>query len=102
MTALRDWRMWADDRIHMTTEGHRRVALNAFTTLGLRHRRRGLVDTAAPRAVHLARRRGARQRRSGPATYVGPWVQRRLRGQSSGDSVSAKRPTLLPPVRPED
>ena len=25
MRALRDWRLWADDRIHMTTEGHRRV-----------------------------------------------------------------------------
>ncbi len=34
MTALRDWRIWAADRIHMTAEGHRRVALNAFTSLG--------------------------------------------------------------------
>ena len=32
--ALRDWRFWADDRIHLTTEGHRRVALAALTALG--------------------------------------------------------------------
>src|SRR6478735_8691908 len=32
--ALRDWRMWSEDRIHMTTEGHRRVALAALEALG--------------------------------------------------------------------
>ena len=31
MRALMDWRMWADDRIHLTTEGHARVAQAATT-----------------------------------------------------------------------
>jgi hypothetical protein len=28
--------------------------------------------------------------------YAGPWVRRRLRGESSGDTVTAKRPVLRP------
>ena len=31
---LKDWRMWAEDRIHLTPEGHRRVALAAYIALG--------------------------------------------------------------------
>ncbi|MFZ0159880.1 MAG: SGNH/GDSL hydrolase family protein, partial [Kineosporiaceae bacterium] len=33
LVALQDWRMWAEDRIHLTSEGHRRVALAAHATL---------------------------------------------------------------------
>lgn len=28
--------------------------------------------------------------------YLVPWIGRRLRGESSGDHVEAKRPDLLP------
>ena len=44
MRSLRDWRMWAPDRIHLSTEGHRRVAQQAAWTLGLE------VEGAAERA----------------------------------------------------
>ena len=101
MTALRDWRMWAPDRIHMTAEGHRRVALNAFTTLGFDSHDADW-STPLPPAPSISRADAVRANAQWAREYVGPWVQRRLRGQSSGDSVSAKRPTLLPPVRPED
>ncbi|MFC6832884.1 SGNH/GDSL hydrolase family protein, partial [Streptomyces goshikiensis] len=30
------------------------------------------------------------------ASFAGPWVGRRLRGRSSGDGRTAKRPRLLP------
>ena len=33
LRALRDWRLWATDRIHLSTEGHRRVAQAALTAL---------------------------------------------------------------------
>jgi hypothetical protein len=33
--------------------------------------------------------------------YLAPWVQRRLRGQSSGDLLTAKRP-LVTPLEPKD
>jgi hypothetical protein len=93
--------MWAPDRIHMTAEGHRRVALNAFTTLGFDSHDADW-STPLPPAPSISRADAVRANAQWAREYVGPWVQRRLRGQSSGDSVSAKRPTLLPPVRPED
>ena len=34
LRSLRDWRMWAEDRIHLSSEGHRRVALAALDALG--------------------------------------------------------------------
>ena len=33
LTALSDWRMWAEDRIHLTPEGHRRVAETVWKAL---------------------------------------------------------------------
>ncbi|HET7305045.1 MAG TPA: SGNH/GDSL hydrolase family protein [Segeticoccus sp.] len=95
MTALQDWRMWAEDRIHMTSEGHRRVALNAFQALGFTP---DDVEwsTPLPPAPPIGRRQAAAANARWARQYVGPWVQRRLRGTSSGDRVTAKRPQLLP------
>lgn len=95
MTTLRDWRLWAADRIHLTSEGHRRVALNAFTTLGFTVDDAGWADPL-PAAPPISRADAARANAQWAREYVGPWVQRRLRGQSSGDAVSAKRPTVGP------
>jgi lysophospholipase L1-like esterase len=103
MTPLKDWRMWADDRIHMTPEGHRRVALRALSALG--HE----VDDndwarPLPAPVRLGRLALARDNARWAREYVRPWVGRRLRGRSSGDGISAKRPTIAPleqPPRPD-
>ena len=95
MAALRDWRLWAPDRIHMDSEGHRRVALNAFTTLGFTALDAGWADPL-PAAPPISRADAARANAQWAREYVGPWVQRRLRGQSSGDSISAKRPAVTP------
>ncbi len=95
MAALLDWRMWAPDRIHLTSEGHRRVALNAFTTLGFTATDIGWADPL-PAAAPISRTDAARANAQWAREYVGPWVQRRLRGQSSGDAISAKRPTVTP------
>lgn len=95
MAALRDWRLWAPDRIHMTSEGHRRVALNAFTALGFTAPDAGWADPL-PAVPPISRADAARANAQWAREYVGPWVQRRLRGQSSGDSISAKRPAVTP------
>jgi len=95
MAALRDWRLWSPDRIHMTSEGHRRVALNAFTTLGFTAADASWADPL-PAAAPISRADAARANAQWAREYVGPWVQRRLRGQSSGDSISAKRPAVTP------
>jgi len=95
MGALRDWRMWAPDRIHLTSEGHRRVALNAFSTLGFSAEDAGWA-IPLPAAPPISRADAARANAQWAREYVGPWVRRRLRGESSGDTISAKRPALTP------
>lgn len=95
MRSLRDWRMWSPDRIHLTTEGHRRVAQAALVALGL-----GADDDtwddplqplpSAPRAERI--RADAQWLRD----HAYPWATRRLRGRSSGDARVPKRPGLTP------
>jgi lysophospholipase L1-like esterase len=99
LVALQDWRMWAEDRIHLTPEGHRRVALAAHATL---HGHGEDDDWAAPLppAAALTRLDRARADAQWAREHAAPWVRRRLRGESSGDDRRAKRPELSP-VRPE-
>jgi lysophospholipase L1-like esterase len=92
--ALRDWRMWADDRIHMTSEGHRRVSLAALAALG--HPTDDDWATPLDPAPPLSRRESLQANAQWAREYVGPWVHRRLTGRSSGDSRSAKRPDITP------
>jgi lysophospholipase L1-like esterase len=95
MRALRDWRMWSEDRIHMTSEGHRRVALAALEALG---RSVPDADWATPLepAPPTSRREALQANAQWAKEYVGPWVQRRLTGRSSGDNRHAKRPAVAP------
>ncbi|GGQ26782.1 SGNH/GDSL hydrolase family protein [Streptomyces roseolilacinus] len=91
---LGDPRLWDLDRLHLTAEGHRRVAEAVWQALGLEPQE----DWRAPlgpevRGPWVGRRlddlRFARQ-------HLGPWIGRRLTGRSSGDGRPAKRPELLP------
>ena len=100
MHVLRDPRAWSADRLHLTADGHRRVALRACEVLAVP------VDEdwrepwppldLAPRSAAAgwlsARRMDARWARM----HAAPWVGRRLRGRSSGDGIPPKRPQLLP------
>ncbi|MFC7486242.1 SGNH/GDSL hydrolase family protein [Knoellia sp. CPCC 206453] len=100
LPALRDWRLWAPDRIHLTTEGHRRVALAALTALG------HATDeddwrTPLPQGVAVTKRQELRAHAAWAREHLAPWVQRRMKGQSSGDTVEPKRPDLSP-MRPFD
>ncbi|KAA5829534.1 SGNH/GDSL hydrolase family protein [Saccharopolyspora hirsuta] len=92
MHVLRDSRAWSADRLHLSAEGHRRVALRACEALGV------ATDEdwrepwpAAPEASWRDQRaediRWARE-------YLAPWIGRRLRGVSSGDGREPKRPQL--------
>lgn len=87
--------MWAADRIHLSAEGHRRVAMLALDTLGrpdpdLSWRTPLPAPAPTPRAAAL------RSDVEWARTYLAPWVARRVRGRSSGDGVPAKRPLPLP------
>ncbi len=93
LAALRDWRLWSEDRIHLTTEGHRRVALAALAALG---HQTDVEDwtTPLPPAERARRSEELRGHAIWVRSHAGPWMQRRLRGQSSGDRIEAKRPEL--------
>ncbi len=94
MRSLLDPRAWAEDRLHLSPDGHRRVALAACETLDV-----PVTDDwrepwpALPPADWLTSRRSDLR---WARTYFVPWVQRRLRGRSSGDEIVAKRPDLHP------
>ncbi|MET0233311.1 MAG: SGNH/GDSL hydrolase family protein [Kibdelosporangium sp.] len=93
MRQLRDRRMWAPDRLHLNSLGHSEVAIEVLKVLGAEH---DLVGTElGPRATLDARARRA-ENLQWSREHAWPWVRRRLRGESSGDNVRAKRPDLGP------
>ena len=110
MRFLRDIRAWSPDRLHLTAESHRRVALRACEVLGVpvagdwRVPLDGSLPAVVPapaagagaaldRAAWMAARRDdAKWARE----HLVPWVNRRLHGTSSGDGRTAKRPDLQP------
>lgn len=94
MQSLRDRRAWSADRIHLSSEGHERIALLAAQSLGL------AVETDPfapwPPQEPITRAQQRRENRQWTRQYLGPWVGRRVRGRSSGDGMVGKRPTLQP------
>ncbi|WP_084077850.1 SGNH/GDSL hydrolase family protein [Demequina sp. NBRC 110057] len=74
---------WDSDRLHLNALGHRRVAARALTALGVPTELPSLEPGhRAPSGVLVEARYYA--------TYVLPWIGRRLTGRSSGDGRSAK------------
>ncbi|MEU1091293.1 SGNH/GDSL hydrolase family protein [Streptomyces sp. NPDC005892] len=94
LRSIQDRRAWDNDRLHLSAEGHTRVALRAAQVLGLETP----ADPDQPwppqaqRNTYEVRRDNIQWARE----YLVPWIGRRLRGESSGDEVAAKRPDLLP------
>ncbi|MGW0737942.1 SGNH/GDSL hydrolase family protein [Streptomyces sp. NPDC002851] len=88
LKSVQDRRAWDGDRLHLSPEGHTRVALRAGQVLGL--------EVPAdpdqpwppqqPRGTLEVRRDDIQWARE----YLVPWIGRRLRGESSGDHVAAK------------
>jgi lysophospholipase L1-like esterase len=96
MRVLNDTRAWSPDRLHLNSEGHRRVALRTCEVLGVPVAEdwRRPLPPAAPRngrwlAARAADARWARE-------FAMPWARRRVTGVSSGDGLDPKRPDLLP------
>jgi lysophospholipase L1-like esterase len=76
-------RFWSEDRLHMNTRGHHRVAARVLDALGVA---RPAEWWDLPEITEAARLRGAAYYR----THVGPWIKRRLTGTSSGDGREPK------------
>ena len=94
MRELHDPRAWAPDRLHLSPEGHRRVALAACEVLGVPVT--GDWREPWPAAVSVGWMTSRMSDLRWARTYFLPWVQRRLQGRSSGDEITAKRPDLQP------
>lgn len=93
-----DPRLWSDDRLHANSLGHARIAQGLAHALGLG----GFDDSwGAPLPPRPRQSIGDRVATEVRWTkrFLVPWVMRRLTGRSSGDGISAKRPTLTPVSR---
>ena len=85
--------LWHTDRLHANSEGHRRTAAALAEAVGceVQDWRAELPSSPSPSRLRIVR---------GEAAWVGsnllPWVWEHVRGQSSADSLTCKRPNLLP------
>ncbi|MDJ0357766.1 SGNH/GDSL hydrolase family protein [Paenarthrobacter sp. PH39-S1] len=94
---LKDPQMWAGDRLHFSPLGHHTVALMALEALNVPH----TLEPKFPKPLPVRNWRTARSEDLVWAReFFVPWVLRRVRHQSSGDGISAKRPTAGPVFGP--
>lgn len=80
---LSDPSYWSEDRLHMNSRGHHRVAARVLDALGEQVPEGWWSQPLLPEAVRLARGEYMRD-------HLGPWVRRRLTGTSSGDGRDPK------------
>lgn len=90
-----DPRLWSVDRLHAGPLGHARIAEAVAQALHLPRSDDSWTHPLPPQALPSGwQSTGAELRWA--AAFLGPWLGRRLRGRSSGDGRTAKRPDLLP------
>lgn len=86
---LQDARYWADDRLHLNALGHHTIARAALDALSVPHNLQPLDPPPLPsHSWREARKEDVVWARE----HLVPWVIRRIRHVSSGDSITAKRP----------
>lgn len=92
MRVLQDPQAWSADRLHLSSDGHRRVALRAAEALGLPVTEdwREPWPESPQQPWHVQRAQDFQWARE----HLAPWIGRRLRGRSNGDGRTAKRPDL--------
>ncbi|MGX1702429.1 SGNH/GDSL hydrolase family protein [Microbacterium sp. NPDC055357] len=92
---VQDMRFFDDDRLHYNPLGHHEVARMVLRSLNVPNDLQPMQPDPLPgRTWRAARAHDLVWARE----YLVPWVLRRLRHQSSGDHVTAKRPEPLPVV----
>lgn len=94
-----DPRLWSTDRLHASPLGHERIAAALAHALRLP----GSDDTwthPLPPLPPPTMIGSAASELRWAGGFLGPWIGRRLRGRSSGDHRTAKRPALLPVITP--
>jgi lysophospholipase L1-like esterase len=95
LTPLLDRRAFSDDRLHLSSGGHERVARLVAATLGLPG-----PDPFEPWSGVAAAEPTRRDDLQWARDHLLPWFRRHLRGRSTGDELTPKRPELAPIERP--
>lgn len=86
-----DWRMWAPDRMHMSTPGHINMAKRVLKVL--EHDDAIEVPPLGP-VRQFSRVEAIRANARWVRDFAGPWVMRRVTGTSSGDGMKPRFPQL--------
>ncbi|MCW1250489.1 SGNH/GDSL hydrolase family protein [Acaricomes phytoseiuli] len=89
---FQDLRMWADDRLHMSTRGHIYLAAKVLEIIGIPHR---LESAPLGQPPKYTRWQQARSRWDWSRRHFAPWLGRRLRGVSSGDGLGPRYPAPI-------
>ncbi|MEU1438633.1 SGNH/GDSL hydrolase family protein [Streptomyces sp. NPDC005786] len=90
-----DPRLWSVDRLHASPLGHARIAAAVAQALHVPRSDDAWTHPLPPQVLPSGwQSTGAELRWA--AAFLGPWLGRRLRGRSSGDGRTSKRPQLLP------
>ncbi|MEV4774741.1 SGNH/GDSL hydrolase family protein [Microbacterium sp. LWH12-1.2] len=98
LKVVQDLRFFDDDRLHYNALGHHEVARMALRALNVPND----LTAMQPEAIPMRTWREARSEDLGWAReHLVPWVLRRIRHQSSGDNIGAKRPDPAPVVWPQ-
>ncbi len=99
LKVVQDPRFFDDDRLHYNALGHHEVARMVLRALNVPND----LQAMQPDPVPIRSWREAAAEDIGWAReHLVPWVLRRLRHQSSGDHVEAKRPEPAPVLLPEE
>ncbi|GAA3803675.1 SGNH/GDSL hydrolase family protein [Sphaerisporangium flaviroseum] len=93
-----DPRLWSQDRLHASPLGHERIAAAIAHALQLPNSSEAWIHPLSSLAVTPSRWRAGATELRWAAAFLGPWLGRRLRGRSSGDGRTAKRPLLTPVI----
>lgn len=97
LKVVQDMRFFDDDRLHYNALGHHEVARMALRALNVPND----LESMQPETLPIRNWRAARAEDLGWAReHLVPWVLRRLRHQSSGDHLAAKRPEAAPMIFP--
>jgi lysophospholipase L1-like esterase len=93
MRELWDPRLWSDDRLHLSTLGHRHIARVVLETIGRQAPAGWLLPEEPPHSRTWFAARAAELVWS--RQHLVPWAVRKVRGRSMGDGRSAKYPDLV-------
>lgn len=98
LKTVQDSRFFDGDRLHFNTLGHHEVARMVLRALNVPNDLQAMQPDPVPvRTWRAARATDLTWARA----HLVPWVLRRLRHQSSGDHIAAKRPDAQPFTFPE-